>query len=308
MDNCLFQQDWWLDATAPGKWSAVEIRRGEHVAARMPYVKRIEKGMVHIGQPQLTQTLGPWIRPSDAKQAKALADEKEFMNELIDGLPRFDVFSQRFHSSVTNWLPFHWRGFEQTTRYTYVLDDITDKDVLWSGLMENIRREIKKAQKQVVVSCAPDADKLLRLVGLTYGRQGRSSRITPSLFARIDAACSAKACHRFFFAEDEEGRTHAALYLVWDERSAYYLIGGGDPNLRTSGATSLLMWEAIQFASSVTKRFDFEGSMVEPIERFFRSFGARQSPYFHVTGYSRRGKLLAATRNLVLAMRVKPEK
>lgn len=274
----------------------------------MPYVKRSDRGMTHIGQPQLTQTLGPWVRPSEAKQAKALADEKDFMNELIDGLPKFDFFSQRFHWSITNWLPFYWRGFEQTTRYTYVLHDLGNRDALWSGLMENIRREIRKAEKQVKVSCTPDPERLLRLNGMTYERQGRSSRITPNLFGRIDAACAAKERRRFFFAEDDEGRTHAALYLVWDERSAYYLIGGGDPALRTSGATSLLMWEAIQFAATVTHRFDFEGSMVEPIERFFRSFGASQVPYFHVTGYSKKGRILAATRNLTLALRGKTER
>src|SRR5262245_26720571 len=51
---------------------------------------------------------------------------------------------------------------------------------------------------------------------------------------------------------------------------------------------SLLIWEAIQFSAKVTKRFDFEGSMVESIERFFRAFGARQVPYFSVKKVSSR--------------------
>ena len=60
-------------------------------------------------------------------------------------------------------------------------------------------------------------------------------------------------------------------------------MGGGNPTLRNSGATSLCMWEAIKLASTVTKVFDFEGSMIEPIERFFRGFGAMQKPYFAIT-------------------------
>jgi hypothetical protein len=43
-----------------------------------------------------------------------------------------------------------------------------------------------------------------------------------------------------FFAQDAEGRIHAALYLVWDASYAYYLLGGADPRLRGSGAQSLL--------------------------------------------------------------------
>jgi hypothetical protein len=43
------------------------------------------------------------------------------------------------------------------------------------------------------------------------------------------------------------------------------------------------MWEAIKFASTVTESFDFEGSMIEPVERFFRAFGARQTSYHTVS-------------------------
>ena len=84
-------------------------------------------------------------------------------------------------------------------------------------------------------------------------------------------------------AEDSEGQRHAGIYIVWDENSVYYLMGGGDPLLRRSGATSLCMWEAILFAASLKKSFDFEGSMLEPVERFFRGFGADQIPYFSIS-------------------------
>lgn len=95
---------------------------------------------------------------------------------------------------------------------------------------------------------------------------------------------------------------HAAAYIIWDENSAYYLMGGGNPELRTSGATSLVMWEAIKFASDVTKHFDFEGSMLEPVERFFRAFGAEQVPYFQISRMSRRMKLLRAGKKFAKAI------
>lgn len=84
-------------------------------------------------------------------------------------------------------------------------------------------------------------------------------------------------------ARDEHNNIHAAVYIVWDNDSAYYLMGGGDPALRNSGATSLCLWEAIQFASTVSKKFDLEGSMLEPVERFFRGFGTVQKPYFKIS-------------------------
>ena len=74
--------------------------------------------------------------------------------------------------------------------------------------------------------------------------------------------------------------------MVWDDYTAYYLIGGADPELRNSGASSLLLWEAIQFAAQVSRTFDFEGSMLKPVERFFRAFGAIQQPYMQVKKYN----------------------
>jgi hypothetical protein len=61
------------------------------------------------------------------------------------------------------------------------------------------------------------------------------------------------------------------------------MMTGSDPALRASGAVSLCFWEAIQHASRVTQRFDFSGSMVEPIERYLRAFGAAQMPYFRLS-------------------------
>jgi hypothetical protein len=44
-----------------------------------------------------------------------------------------------------------------------------------------------------------------------------------------------------------------------------------------------LYWEAIKHAASVSELIDFEGSMMAPIERINRSFGAKQIPYFQIT-------------------------
>ena len=83
-------------------------------------------------------------------------------------------------------------------------------------------------------------------------------------------------------AKDTEGNRHAALYLVWDEQSAYYLMGGADETHKNSGAYSLLLWNAMKIAAGLTRQFNFCGSMLPTIERFFRSFGGEQIPYFHL--------------------------
>ena len=128
-----------------------------------------------------------------------------------------------------------------------------------------------------------DIEKVYALAQMTFERQKKRIPFSLETLKNIDSACAAKNCRKTFFAKDEKGEIQAALYIVWDENSAYYLVSGANPEYRNSGAGSLLTWEAIKFASTITKRFDFEGSIIEPIERFFRSFGSVQKPFFNIT-------------------------
>jgi lipid II:glycine glycyltransferase (peptidoglycan interpeptide bridge formation enzyme) len=297
--NCIFQQPWWLDAVAPNQWSEVIVERDKEIIARLPYVIKIKYGLKILTGPPLTQTLGPWLKPSTAKYSKQLAEQKSLMNSLIEQLPQYDYFTAQFHYSIDNWLPFYWHGFSQTTYYTYVIEDLTNLDRVWNELAGQTRTQIRKAEKLLTVYSSSDIERFLDLNQLTFQRQGKSPHYSREFVRRLDAACTEHQARRIFFAEDAQGRIHAAEYLIWDENSAYYLMGGADPELRSSCATSLLMWEAIKFAATVTKKIDFEGSMIEPIESFFRDFGTRQVPYFSVTGMSQRMKMLMAGRDMV---------
>lgn len=281
----IFSKDWWLDAVCGDAWDVCLVEKGGKIVATMPYHYKKNRRRLRILQPPVTQTLGPWIRTSDAKYANRLGQEKDILTELIAQLPAFDHFHQQWHHSYTNWLPFYWRGFQQTTRYTYRLPDLSDLDMVWAGFRENIRRDIRKAANRFKLSVRTDLsiDDFLVLNIQTFDRQGIDLPYSKSFIRRLDAACLEKNARMIFIAEDEQGRHHAGVYIVWDEQSAYYIMGGGDSELRASGATSLCMWEAIKFAATVTKSFDFEGSMMEPVERFFRAFGAIQTPYFSIS-------------------------
>ncbi|WDE99151.1 GNAT family N-acetyltransferase [Lentisphaera profundi] len=128
-----------------------------------------------------------------------------------------------------------------------------------------------------------DLKDFLHLNKMIFTRQSKNLPYTESYVKKLHKACQDHQSSKIFIAVDPEGRHHAGVYLIWDKESAYYIMGGGDPELRNSGATSLCMWEAIKFASTVSTSFNFEGSMIEPIESFFRAFGAIQKPYFNIT-------------------------
>lgn len=286
VDIPLFSRDWWLDATCGvDQWQVALVESDGDVVASMPYWPRRRRGFILLMQPALTQSLGPWFRSSAAKYAKQLGDQKTYMGQLIDQLPSFDLYLQNWHYSISNWLPFYWRGFKQTTRYTYVIDDLSNPELIWAGFKENIRTDIRKAENRFNLKVRDDLglDYFIKLNRQTFARQNMQVPYSDELLRCLDRACAERNCRKIWIAEDSQGRAHAGIYVVWDENSAYYLMGGGDPALRSSGATSLCLWHAIRHAACVTKRFDFEGSMLEPVERLFRGFGARQVPYLSIS-------------------------
>jgi hypothetical protein len=293
--NSVFEQPWWLDCVAPGAWDAAEVRRGDEVVARLPYVLRRRMGLMTIVQPLFTQTLGPWLAPNDERSGRKRENERTLLGELIDMLPEFDVFRQCFAPALTNWLPFYWTGFEAAVKYTYRIEDLTDIELVHRNFRDHVRRGIRKAAKAVEVDHDYPLEELLRLDAQTYKRQGLKLPHSYDVMRRLDAECAARGQRRIFGAVDAQGRTHAALYIVWDEGTCYALVNARDPELQAFGANTLLYWEAIRLASEAARVFDFEGSMVKPVEHYFRAFGGRQTQYFciHKSGLKARPALAA---------------
>jgi hypothetical protein len=294
--NAIFQQPWWLEAVAPGRWGAATVEHDGRVVARLPYVLRGRRRLRMITMPPLTQTLGPWVEPSTAKPANALSEEHELLTALEAALPAADAFVQHFSPTMLNALPFHWAGYRIELQYTYRLEGLRSEEALWDGLRGNIRREIRKARTRVEVRDDLGLDRFHAIWAKTFARQGLQAPVSLTELERLDAACTARGARAMLFGQDEAGRVHAVAYIVWDAHAAFYLLGGGDPELRTSGASSLLMWESIMRARAVTDVFDFEGSMLRPVERFFRAFGGRQTPYLRVSRARPRARAALALR------------
>jgi hypothetical protein len=268
---------------APGRWAEAAIERDGRTVARLPYVVRGRGPLRMLTQAPLTPTLGPWVERSGAKPANALAAEMELLTALEAKLPPAQAFRQDFSPTMLNALPFFWAGYRAEVHYTYRLEGLASEDALWDGLRASMRGEIRRARKRVEIRESAALDRFHAVWSKTFARQGLKPPQSLAALQRLDAACAARGARVMLFAQDESDQLHAVLYVVWDEHAAYYLLGGADPHLRTSGAGSLLMWEAIRRAARVTDVFDFEGSMLRPLERYFRSFGSHQAPYLRVS-------------------------
>jgi len=281
----IFQQYWWLDAVCGiDKWNSIILENGNGITAVMPYFIEKKIFLEGISMPSLTQFMGPYLKyPLNQKYSKRLSYEKKNMTQLIKKLPEFYFFEQNFNHILSNWLPFYWLGFKQTTRYTYLITNEQDINDFYTKIDSNIRTDIKKAIKNVTVIENDDINTFFEINKMSFSRQKLEPPYDLDLLTKIDECCCIRNCRKILFAEDDIGQIHAAIYLVWDNKSVYYIMGGGNPKYRNSGATSLLIWEGIKFAFEIERVFDFEGSMMQPVEKFVRAFGAVQKPYFAIS-------------------------
>jgi Acetyltransferase (GNAT) domain len=303
---CLFQEPWWLNLTTDGHWDEAVVANNQGVIARLPYRRLRRFGATILTQPRLTPYGGPWFRPSSAKATKQFSERQKLTTELLSQLPRFDLFSQNLWPELGDWLPFHWAGYSQRTTYTNWYRDLSSTDYLWKGFLETTRWEVRKAQTRVEVVVSDDIDALCNLHERAFARQGLPPPRERAFLRRVVEGAMRQGRARITLAKDELGNAHAVNLLVFDDRSAHYLLGGSDPSYRGSGAASLLVWDAIQFAAGRSKLFDFEGSMVEGIARFFRGFGPELVPVDHVFRISRRAALGAALYDAAAALFAQP--
>jgi hypothetical protein len=294
--HCIFQEDWWLDAVAPDAWAVATVGSGRDIQARLPYVHTRRRLYSSIRQPHVTQTLGPWFRPTAEKPAAAVGREHQLAKELLAQLPRSDFISMNLHHSITNWLPYLWMGFDVVPKVSYLIEQLGSSEEMWEGLQPNIRREIRKAEKRVEVVRGDDVDQFIAVNRKSFERQNLAIPYSPETLRRVDAACVTRNARRIYFARDEQGRHHAAVYIVHDDRRAHYLLGGGDTELRTSGAMSLLLWRALVDSIATSRGFNFQGSVLQGLERFLRAFGGEQKTFMNVRRANWKATLALAVR------------
>ena len=199
----LFSKDWWLDAVIGDQnWNVAVVIKGEEIAATMPYVTKTRFGFKLCTMPPFTQTLGPWFKLRAIKYTKQLAQQKDLMFKLIEQLPKYDYFLQYWNYKHTNWLPFYWKGFKQTTSYTYVIEDLTDLDKVWSGFRENIRTDIRKSTSRfnLSVNDNPNLADFIDLHEKVFERQGIKMPFSKEVLLRLDQRCVKRNARKMFIA------------------------------------------------------------------------------------------------------------
>ena len=281
----IFSQSWWLDIVCgPDHWDVILIRNEDDILASFPYFHVKSKyNLEIITMPVLTQKMGIYIKyPENLTTSARLILEKSIFNEIIDNLPSYDYFDVTLDHKYLNWLPFYWRGFRQTTQYTYQVEDLSNMEAVFKNFGSGKKNDIKKAADLVSVGFDMSPQSFIGYYQESLKKQNKELSYSEALFIQLCSEALNRKQGEIICAIDREENIHGAIFYVWDNECIYNLVTAFDPDYRSSGASSFLFFQIMKKFSAQNLKFDFEGSMMENIEQSYNRFGTVQKMYFRI--------------------------
>lgn len=281
----IFAQRWWIDIVTHGQGQLLGCFTGARLIAGMPIYPTVTLGVSRLKQPPLTPYWGPIFSRIDGTYTTSLSTEMSILRAFADALLAWPDVILCCHPSLANWLPFFWHGYSQMTRYTYRIERLLDFPLDENAFQKSVRQKLRLAREnKLTIQDGVEPKVVQQMFERTMARQGMSGE--PDVLAvwpQLALAASAHDCLFTTAVYDEDGHTHTARAMVWDERCAYAIFGGSDPQYRQSGAAPYSLVHEMRVAAERVATYDFEGSIIEPIEAFFRSFGGTLTPYLMIT-------------------------
>lgn len=278
----LFLREEWRAIVGEGyERLAVLNKEGKAIAAFNLHRTR-RAGLRLISHPAFNPHCGLWRKRQASNPAKAVSETKKLHTLLAEHLLAQDgMVHLAFPPEETDLQPWAWNGFKVVAQWTYRIDLQSDLSTIRAGYEAEQRNAIKKSGTVGAAAVATmDAERVLRTVRSTFARKGKGldeATATALLQAFLQAGSG------FAYVTVENGHDTAAAFCAYSAGTCYYLLGGVDKAHASNGAGAMAVDACIGHAHGLgLPVFDFEGSMLPEVERYFRTFGGTPTPYFTV--------------------------
>ena len=276
----LYYYTWYLDGVCPD-WQAVQVSHGGEPVLQWPLPVKKKGPLPYAWQPRLTQFGGPVFRPFNEPRHRQHHQIKSALQEAIKALPKLVSLDINLHPELSFFMPFQWAGYKVKPRFTYWLPLEAGYGDLKGEFSSSIRNHLKKAAKAgLSIRQSNDPERFLSLAL-------RATVYDANEAGAFRAIWKAIAGHRRTFileAYTPENEPAAAAAFIPDVRNFIFFGNALSPSLRNTGAGSLLIAEGIRMACETCQHefFDFEGSMLPPVEQYFRAFNPEGKMYLNV--------------------------
>jgi hypothetical protein len=274
LQSNIFGFSWYLDIVADN-WLALVLDDYEAV---MPIPWRKKFFMKYTYQPYWVIQLGVY--------SKDIVDENEFLIELFS---EFKYTSLRMN---------HYNAFSMFHSYQFqkkiqTLSLKASYEKLFSGYNRNRKRELKKAENADLSENWNDNPKrLIELFEQNVGK--RVKKITSDDYLRLYKLmniCIEKRVGELLTIYDNQKELISGAFFLKHKERITELVCSSDFKNRDNGANTFLNDRAIFKYQRNFDVFDFGGSSMKNIAKYYYSFGAKDEFYMQLH-YNRLPKLL----------------
>ena len=281
----IFYTPEWLDTVCGDRgWSVYFYEKDHQIRAVFPFMLQSKFGKPVFKMPKFTPYLGVlFFPPEDIYKREALQSfKKQACREILSQIRDLFYFNIAFHPDFDDWHEFYWQKYYQRCRYTYRIDTSAGASDIWAAFNSKIRNHIRTAEDTLKVSTAENTDTLFLLNQSTFSKQNMTVPYRKEMLIAIyDKFHKLDQCQVLIAENKLTGEAEAGILLLTDHAYMYCLVSGMKSE-SSRGAMSLLIWTAIQHAAQKGLNFDFEGSDLQAVEKFYRGFGGVLTPYYQI--------------------------
>lgn len=277
----------------PDDWRVILCKdKNGKIIASFPFAYTKGKyGLWHIHNPWQAPRLGIWIDYGNKTRPSARESyENAIVEEIVSKLPPYDEFHIAFDARFQNWQQFYRMGFQQTSHYSYVMKRERD---LEKEIPPDKRKELRKTQGFFVDETI-QLDEYFSFFEQSYKKRERFLSYEKEKLYRLIKATGKNNCHHFLAIKNQDGKLTAVTCNFFDSRRVYRMFSTFDPEV-PNGEVLLTLY-SMRYAQMNGLDFDHEGSMIPGVADYNRDFGSIKEPYYVITNYSDKYRLLNGLR------------
>jgi hypothetical protein len=259
----VYALSFYLDAVTGKKWSAYI---NNDYSALIPVYYRNLPGIKRIIQPPFTQQLGLFTNRQDIHSGA-------IFKKLISRVPVVSYQTQK-HPKLNGE-----SNCRVNERVTFTLNLNQPFEEIKKQFSSNTKRNINKARKFPQTLRTVSIDRFMQLIARERTRLGIPQKHLKRLKKLLEAL--EKRNSLLINGIDNNQNIIAAGAWIITPNRIYYLAGASTEEGFHKRSMFLLQNHVIELFSNTNAVYDFEGSMIPGIARFFASFGAQPEVYYY---------------------------
>jgi len=251
-----YAYSWYLDVVSPD-WEALISENYEYI---MPLPVKSKYKIPYLVQPILTQQLGIFSKNEI---------NENIVEKFIKEIPYFSYeINLNEHNSYSKALVYP----------NFILELNQPYNQIAAGYTKNTHRNIEKTSK-LNLQIKSDLS-IKEFLDFYYSVEKSHSSISRSILEKLIMTGISVNALILYGVYSAENNLIAGLCLLRSCNTLTNLLPVSSSEGKTSSAMFLLIDFLIKKECEKFKKFDFEGSKIEGVARFYKGFGGKNHPYY----------------------------